>query len=58
VVEPSHHVLHAVRKHGHLEYPALQLVYNLTRESRVCTKRNVNLCEVKMVRQNRELFIT
>jgi hypothetical protein len=54
VVELAHHVLHAVRDHGHLECPALQLVYNMTRKIRVCRERVGNVCEVKMVRQNRD----
>jgi hypothetical protein len=57
VVELAHHVHHAVRENGHLECPALQLVHNMTRESRDCRERIVNVCEVKMVRQNRELVI-
>jgi hypothetical protein len=36
----------------------LQLVYNMTREGRVFRKRIVNVCEVKMVRQNREIIMT
>jgi hypothetical protein len=48
-------VFHAVIEHGHRECPALQLVYNMARDSRVCIERIVNVCDVKMVRQNREL---
>jgi hypothetical protein len=51
-------VLHAVRELGRLECPALQLMYNMTRVSRICRERIVNVCEVKMVRQNRELVMT
>jgi hypothetical protein len=58
VVELSHHVLHAVREHGHLECPALQLVYNMARESRVCREGIVNVCEVEVVRQNLKLVMT
>jgi hypothetical protein len=38
--------------------PVLQLVYNMARENRVCGEGIVNVCEVKMVRQNRELVMT
>jgi hypothetical protein len=58
IVELAHHVLHVVREHGHIECPALQLVYNMARESRDCGERIVNVCEVKMVRQNLELVMT
>jgi hypothetical protein len=57
-VELANHVLDAVREHGHLECSALQLVYNMTRKSGVCRERIVNVCDVKMVRQNRELVMT
>jgi hypothetical protein len=58
VVELAHYVLHAVREHENLEYPALQLAYNMACESRVCRERNFNIGEVKMVRQNRKLVMT
>jgi hypothetical protein len=58
VVEAAHHVLYAVQEHGNIEFPALQLVYNMARESMVCRERIVNVCEVKMVKQNRELLMT
>jgi hypothetical protein len=49
VVELDHHVLHVVREHRHFECPALQLVYNMARESRVCRERTVNEIKVWMV---------
>jgi hypothetical protein len=58
IVELAHHVLHVVREYGHPECPALQLEYNTTRESRVCIERIVIVCEVKKIRQNRELVMT
>jgi hypothetical protein len=33
-------------------------VYNMTRESRVYRERIVNVCEVRMVWQNRELVMS
>jgi hypothetical protein len=49
VVELVHHVLHAEREHENLECPALRLVSNMTRESRVCRERIFNVSEVKML---------
>jgi hypothetical protein len=58
VVELAHNVLHAIREHGHLMRPEFQLVHSMARDSRVCIERIVNLSEVKMIRQNRELVMT
>jgi hypothetical protein len=58
LLELAHHALRAVREHGLLKCSALQLMYNVTHESRVCRKRIVNVSEVKMVRKNRELVMT
>jgi hypothetical protein len=58
VVELAHNVLHAVREHGHLECPALQIVYNMTRDSGVSRERILYISEVQMVRKNLKLVIT
>jgi hypothetical protein len=57
VVELAHQVLYAVREHGHLKFPALEVVYHMARESRVCRERIVNVCETKLVRNNQELVM-
>jgi hypothetical protein len=31
IMELAHHVLHAIREQGNLEFSALQLVYNMAR---------------------------
>jgi hypothetical protein len=51
-------MIYVVRKDRHIECPALQLTYNIARESRVCRERIVNVSELKMVRQNLELVMT
>jgi hypothetical protein len=58
VVKLAHKALHAVQEHGYLEFLALQRGYNMTCYSRVCRERIVNVCEVEMLRQNRELMMT
>jgi hypothetical protein len=58
VDELAHHVLHAVGENRHLECPALQVVYNISRESRVCRERIVNTSKVEMARQTRDLVMT
>jgi hypothetical protein len=50
-------VLHAVRKHEHLECLVLQLVYNMEHKSRVFIERIVYVCKVEKARQNQVLII-
>jgi hypothetical protein len=56
--ELAQNMLHAEIEHRYLECPALQLVYNMARESRVCRERTLNLSELTLVRQNRVLVMT
>jgi hypothetical protein len=58
VVELNCNMLCALREHGHLQCPALQLVYNMTCESRVCRERLLIVSKDETVRQNRELVMT